>query len=100
MVLNKWTPLIIGWPFSSTANTSIDVGAGLVHFDINGNMESFAFRYKVEQCNQLSIVYFNALLSTPMTNVKLTQVESKMDSLRISMEKLEIIVATINEGRR
>ena len=45
------TPLILGRPFLSTANAHIDVGAGEIQLNINGQTERFAFRPKVEQCS-------------------------------------------------
>ena len=42
------TPLILGRPFLSTANASIDVGAGEIQLNINGLKETFAFKPKVE----------------------------------------------------
>ncbi|XP_039815114.1 uncharacterized protein LOC120678016 [Panicum virgatum] len=36
-------PLILGRPFLSTANTHIDVGAGEIQVNINGQKEKFAF---------------------------------------------------------
>nr|CAB3480470.1 unnamed protein product [Digitaria exilis] len=42
------TPLILGRSFLSTANASIDVGAGVVQLRINGGTEEFAFQPKQE----------------------------------------------------
>ena len=50
METDKKTPLILGRPFLSTAEANIDVGAGMIHLNINGK-EEFAFKPKVEQCN-------------------------------------------------
>ena len=36
MEVNTKTPLILGRPFLSTANTHIDVGAGEIQLNING----------------------------------------------------------------
>ena len=47
------TPLILGRPFLSTANAHIDVGAGEIQLNINGQTERFAYRPKVEQCSQV-----------------------------------------------
>ncbi|WVZ58743.1 hypothetical protein U9M48_008983 [Paspalum notatum var. saurae] len=49
------TLLILGRPFLSTAEASIDVGAGEVHLNINGMRETFSFKPKVEQCSQVKI---------------------------------------------
>ena len=53
MKLDAKTPLILGRPFLSTANAQIDVGAGEIQPNINGQTEKFAFRPKVEQCSQV-----------------------------------------------
>ena len=44
MEIAKESPLILGWPFLSTAGAQIDVGVGEICFNINGNEEKFAFR--------------------------------------------------------
>ena len=51
MEVNTKTPLILGRPFLSTANAHIDVGAGEIQLNINGQTEKFAFRSKVELCS-------------------------------------------------
>ena len=53
MEVDAKTPLMLGRPFLSTANAHIDVGAGEIWFNINGQTERFAFRPKVEQCSQV-----------------------------------------------
>ena len=50
------TPLILGRPFLSTVNASIDVGAREIQFNINGQKETFAFKPKVEQCSQVKAI--------------------------------------------
>ena len=50
------TALILGRLFLSTANANIDVGAGEIQLNINGQTEKFAFRSKVEQCSQIKIL--------------------------------------------
>jgi hypothetical protein len=40
----------------STANAHIDVGAGEIQLNINGQQEKFTFKPKVEQCNQVKEV--------------------------------------------
>ena len=40
----------------STANASIDVGAGEIQLNINGQKETFAFKPKVEQCSQVKAI--------------------------------------------
>jgi hypothetical protein len=51
MEVDTKTPLILGRPFLSMANAHIDVGAGKIQLNINGQKERFAFRPKVEQCS-------------------------------------------------
>ena len=51
MEVDTKTPLILGRPFLSTANAHIDVGAGEIQLNINGQTEKFTFRPKVEQCS-------------------------------------------------
>ena len=53
MEVNAKMPLILGRPFLSTANAHIDVEAGEIQLNINGQTERFAFRPKVEQCSQV-----------------------------------------------
>jgi hypothetical protein len=50
------TSLILGRPFLSTANASIDVGAGEIQFNINGETETFTFSPKVESRQQVNMV--------------------------------------------
>jgi hypothetical protein len=49
-------PLILARPFLSIANANIDVGAGEIHLNINGEEERFTFKPKVEQCSQVRMV--------------------------------------------
>ena len=56
MEVDAKTPLILGRPFLSTANTHIDVGAREIQLNINGQQVKFAFKPKVEQCNQVKEV--------------------------------------------
>jgi len=56
MEVNTKTRLILGRQFLSTANAHIDVEAGKIQLNINGQMEKFAFRPKVEQCSQVKTV--------------------------------------------
>ena len=56
MEVDAKMPLILGKPFLSTANAHIDVGAGEIQLNINGQQEKFAFKPKVEQCNQVKEV--------------------------------------------
>ena len=53
MEVDAKTPLILGRPFLSNANAHIDVRAGEIQLNINGQTEWFAFQPKVEQCSQV-----------------------------------------------
>ena len=44
MEVDAKTPLNLGRPFLSTTNAHIDVGAGEIQLNINGQIEKFAFR--------------------------------------------------------
>jgi hypothetical protein len=58
MEFTKESPLILGWPFLSTAGAHIDVGAGIIHFNINGEKEKFEFRSKQQDdCKMIRIKY-------------------------------------------
>ena len=48
MEVDTKTPLILGSPFLSTTNASVDVGAREIQLNINGQKETFAFKPKVE----------------------------------------------------
>ena len=56
MEVDTKTHLIHGRPFLSTTNASIDVGAGEIQLNINGQKETFAFKPKVEQCSQVKAI--------------------------------------------
>jgi hypothetical protein len=56
MDVNTRTPLILERPFLSTANANIDVGAGEIHLNINGEEERFTFKPKVEQCSHVRMI--------------------------------------------
>ena len=56
MEVDAKTPLILGRLFLSTANAHIDVGAREIQLNINVQQEKFAFKSKVEQCNQVKEV--------------------------------------------
>jgi hypothetical protein len=50
------TPLIIGKPFLSTAEATIDVAAGIIKLNINRKEETFTFKPKrIEYCNQIRL---------------------------------------------
>ena len=53
--IDRKIPLILGRPFLGTVNAHIDVGAGEIQLNINGNQEKFAFKPKVEQCSIIMV---------------------------------------------
>ena len=57
MEVDAKMPLILGRPFLSTANVHIDVGAGEIQLNINGQKEKFTFKPKVEQCSLVKEVH-------------------------------------------
>ena len=69
MEIDNKTPLILGWPFLSTVDANIDVGKGQVHLNINGRRETFAFKSKVEQCQQVKIFQNQAPKEAPEPKV-------------------------------
>jgi hypothetical protein len=56
MDVDTRTPLILSRPFLSTTNAIIDVVAGEIRHNINGDEEQFTFKPKVEQCSQVRMV--------------------------------------------
>ncbi|WVZ48704.1 hypothetical protein U9M48_000123 [Paspalum notatum var. saurae] len=81
MEIDSKTPLILGRPFLGTTEATIDVRAGQVHLNINGRREMFAFKPKVEQCQQ-------APREMPREKIELSPSKSKVDSLILAMEKI------------
>ena len=82
------TPLILVWPFLSTARANIDVGAGMIHLNINGKEEKFAFKPKVEQCNQVKVYRCQAPRNTPKPKVDLSK--PQIDSLVACYKKVTL----------
>ena len=56
MEVDAKASLILGRSFLSMANQHIDVRAGEIQLNINGQQVKFAFKPKVEQCNQVKEV--------------------------------------------
>jgi hypothetical protein len=51
------TPLILGRPFLSTARGTIDVAAGIIKLNINGNVETIAVKPEMTKyCNQVRVL--------------------------------------------
>ena len=86
MEVDTKTPLILGRPFLSTANASIDVGAGEIQLNINGQKETFAFKPKVEQCSQVKEVHRKKKPEKEMKKPSLPNIEA----LIVFMENLWI----------
>ena len=93
MEIDAKTPLILGRPFLSTAEASIDVGAGEVHLNINGVRETFSFKPKVEHCNKLT---FKCQKPTPRAPVYDTS-GKEMDSLVAFMKRKSATEAAIRQ---
>jgi hypothetical protein len=56
MDVYRQIPLILGWPFLSTARATIDVAVGIIKLNISGKEKTFTFKPKgTEQCNQVMI---------------------------------------------
>ncbi|KAJ1260927.1 hypothetical protein BS78_10G269200 [Paspalum vaginatum] len=47
------SPLILGRPFLRTAQDNINVGEGMIKFNINGELSSFKFRPRFEVCQAI-----------------------------------------------
>jgi hypothetical protein len=89
MEVNTTTPLILGRPFLSTANAHIDVGAREIQLNINGQQEKFAFKPKVEQCNQVQEIRRNKKPEKETKKPLLPNIEALiafMENLRIQEE--------------
>ena len=89
MEVDAKAPLILGRPFLSTANAHIDVGAGEIQLNINGQQEKFAFKPKVEQCNQVKEVRRKKKLEKETKKPSLPNIEALIafvENLRIQEE--------------
>ena len=78
MEVDTKTPLILGRPFLSTANTHIEVGAGVIQLNINGQKEKFAFKPKVEQCSQVKEVH--------------RKKKAKKEAKKLSLPNIEVLI--------
>ena len=76
MEFDTKTPLILGRPFLSTANIHIDVGAGEIQLNINGQKEKFAFKPKVEQCSLVKEVHRKKKPEKEATKPSLPNIEA------------------------
>jgi hypothetical protein len=58
MEFTKESPLILGQPFLSTVGAHIDVGARVIHFNINEKEEKFELRPRPQEvCKMVRIEY-------------------------------------------
>jgi hypothetical protein len=58
MEFTKESPLILGWPFLSTVRAHIDIGAEVIHYNINRKEEKFEFwPRQQEDCKMICIKY-------------------------------------------
>ena len=94
------TPLNLGRPFLRTARANIDVGAGMIHLNINSKEEKFAFKPKVEQCNQVKIYRCQAPRNTPKPKVDLSDKEPQIDSLVACYERVNLREATYKQQEK
>ena len=96
-------PLILGRPFLSTANAHIDVGAGEIQLNINGQKEKFTFKPKVEQCSQVKA--FNRIKKSEkeLEKPSIPSIEALtefVESLRIQKEAKQIKLHNHRNARR
>ena len=86
----------------STANTHIDVGAGEIQLNINGQTERFAFRPKVEQCSQVKAFNRKKFEKEP-EKPSIPPIEALIEyveSLRIQEEAKQIKLHNYRNARR
>ena len=89
MEVDAKTPLILGRLFLSTANAHIDVGAREIQLNINVQQEKFAFKSKVEQCNQVKEVRWKKKPEQETKKPSLPNIEALIafvENLRIQEE--------------
>jgi hypothetical protein len=85
MDVDTRTPLILGGPFLGTAKANIDVGAGEIRLNLNGEEEQFTFRATVQQCLQVRIV--DRKNSNCLQEDEVAPTKPKVDSLIATMRK-------------
>ena len=103
MEVDTKTPLIHGRPFLSTANTSIDVGAGEIQLNINGQKEMFAFKPKVELCSQVKAINRKKKSEKEPEKPSIPPIEALIEyveSLRIQEEAKQIKLHNYRNARR
>ena len=90
MEVDAKTPLILGRPFLSTANDHIDVGAGEIQLNINGQQEKFAFKPNVEQCSQVKEVRWKKKPKKEAKKPSLLNIEALIEFVLRIQEELRI----------
>src|SRR6185437_6648225 len=96
-------PLIFGRPFLSTANASIDVGAGEIQLNINGHKETFAFKPKVEQCSHVKAINRKKKSEKEPEKPSIPPIEALIEyveCLRIQDEAKQIKIHNYRNARR
>jgi len=102
MQVDTTTPLILGRLFLSTANANIDVGAGEIQLNINGQKEKFAFRPKVEQCSQVKAINRKQKSKKELEKSSIPPIEALIkyvESLRIQEEAKQIKLHNYRNAR-
>ena len=97
------TPLILGRPFLSTANASIDVGAGEIQLNINGQKETFVFKPKVEQSSQVKAINREKKSEKEPEMPSIPPIEALIEyveSLRILEEAKQVKLHNYRNARR
>ena len=103
MQVETKTPFILGRPFLSTANASIDVGAGEIQLNINGQKETFAFKLKVEQCSQVKAINRKKKSEKEREKPSIPPIEALIEyieSLQIQEETKQIKLHNYRNARR
>jgi hypothetical protein len=83
-------PLILGRPFLKTVGATIDVGKGVIMFDINGERSSFKFRPRLEVCNMIEVKYVPPHRRVVKEEPRKEEVPKKKD-----VKKINKVVASV-----
>ncbi|XP_066161948.1 uncharacterized protein [Oryza sativa Japonica Group] len=87
MDMGKETPLILGYPFFSTAGANIDVGTGSIRFHINGKEKKFEFQPRTEQCSMVRIKYGPNPQNIQVVEMELPKTDSLVKFMQNFLEK-------------
>ena len=102
MEVDTKAPLILGRPFLSTANASIDVGAREIQLNINGQKETFTFKPKVEQCSQVKAINRKKKSEKKPEKPSIPPIKARIkyvESLRIQEEAKQIKLHNYKNAR-